>query len=59
MVMKEEMNRSTYPRREHLGEPTTPREARGESGTPALEFAKGIHGQKNANWIKTGGLNAF
>ena len=55
MVMEEQMTRSTYPRTEHLGEPTTPREARGKSGTPAVEFAKGIHGQKMKNWSLTGG----
>ena len=44
------MTRSTYPRTEHLGEPTTPREARGTSGTPAVEYAKGIHGQKIKTW---------
>jgi len=55
VVMEEQMTRSTYPRTEHLGEPTTPREARGKSGTPAIEFAKGIHGQKNKNWAATGG----
>ena len=59
VVMTEQMNRSTYPRNEHLGEPTTPREARGKTGTPAIEFAKGIHGQKNTNWINTGGINGF
>jgi len=53
--MEEQMTRSTYPRTEHLGEPTTPREARGKSGTPAVEFAKGIHGQKMKNWSLTGG----
>ena len=57
--MEEQLNRSTYPRTEYLGESTTPREARGKFGTPAIEFAKGIHGQKNTNWIKTGGLNGF
>ena len=55
VVMEEQMTRSTYPRTEHLGEPTTPREARGKSGTPAVEFAKGIHGQKMKNWSLTGG----
>ena len=55
VVMEEQMTRSTYPRTEHLGEPTTPREARGKSGTPAIEFAKGIHGQKMKNWSLTGG----
>ena len=57
--MEEHGNRSRYPRDEYLGEPTTPREARGKFGTPALEFSKGIHGQKNKNWLKTGGLNGF
>jgi hypothetical protein len=56
VVLTEQMNRSTYPRREYLGEPTTPREARGVSGTPAVEYAKGIHGQKMKNWNLTGGL---
>jgi hypothetical protein len=55
VVMEEQMTRSTYPRTEHLGEPTTPREARGIAGTPAVEYAKGIHGQKNKNWAATGG----
>ena len=55
VVLEEEMTRSTYPRTEHLGEPTTPREARGIAGTPAVEYAKGIHGQKNKNWTATGG----
>ena len=50
VVMEEQMNRSTYPRDEYLGESTTPREARGEFGTPAVEYAKGIHAQKNKNW---------
>ena len=59
VVMKEEMNRSTYPRTEHLGEPTTPREARGKFGTPEVEYSKGIHGQKNTDWINTGGINGF
>jgi len=55
VVMEEQMNRSTYPRTEYLGEPTTPREARGKFGTPAIEYAKGIHGQKQKNWSATGG----
>jgi len=59
VVMEEQMTRSTYPRTEHLGEPTTPREARGKSGTPAVEFAKGIHGQKMKNWSLTGGGTGF
>ena len=59
VVMEEQMTRSTYPRTEHLGEPTTPREARGKSGTPAIEFAKGIHGQKMKNWSLTGGKGGF
>ena len=57
--MEEQPNRSRYPRDEYLGEPTTPREARGKFGTPAIEYAKGIHGQKNKNWLKTGGLTGF
>ena len=59
VVMEEQMTRSTYPRTEHLGEPTTPREARGKSGTPAVEFAKGIHGQKMKNWSLTGGAKGL
>ena len=59
VVLEEQMNRSTYPRTEYLGEPTTPREARGVFGTPAVEYAKGIHGQKNKNWALTGGSSGF
>ena len=53
------MNRSTYPRDEYLGEPTTPREARGKFGTPAIEYAKGIHGQKNKNWLSIGPVTGY
>ena len=59
VVMEEQTTRSTYPRIEYLGEPTTPREARGEFGTPAIEFAKGILGQKMNNWKLTGGPAGF
>jgi len=59
VVMEHQVNRSTYPRDEYLGEPTTPREARGKFGTPAIEFAAGIHGQKVKNWNATGGRTGF
>ena len=59
VVMEEQMTRSTYPRTEYLGEPTTPREARGKFGTPALEFAKGIHAQKNKNWMAIGPVTGY
>jgi len=59
VVMEEQMNRSTYPRTEHLGESTTPREARGRFGTPAIEYSKGIHGQKMKNFGLTGGPAGF
>ena len=59
VVMEEQMTRSTYPRTEHLGEPTTPREARGKFGTPEVEYSKGIHGQKMKNFGLTGGPAGF
>ena len=59
VVMTEQMNRSTYPRNEYLGEPTTPREARGKFGTPDIEYSKGIHGQKMKNYGATGGPAGF
>ena len=59
VVMEEQMNRSTYPRDEYLGEPTTPREARGKFGTPEVEYSKGIHGQKMKNFGLTGGPAGF
>ena len=59
VVMEEQMNRSTYPRTEYLGEPTTPREARGKFGTPEVEYSKGIHGQKNKNWLAIGPMTGY
>ncbi len=59
VVMEEQMNRSTYPRTEYLGEPTTPREARGKFGTPEVEYSKGIHAQKMKNFGLTGGPAGF
>jgi len=59
VVMEEQMTRSTYPRTEYLGEPTTPREARGKFGTPEVEYSKGIHAQKMKNFGLTGGPAGF
>ena len=59
VVMEEHMTRSTYPRTEHLGEPTTPREARGKAGTPEDEYSSGIHAQKQTNFGLTGGPTGF
>ena len=59
VVMEEEMDRSTYPRDEYLGESTTPREARGKFGITTNEFTKGIHGQKMKNYGLTGGPTGF
>ena len=57
--MEEQMTRSTYPRDEYLGEPTTPREARGKAGTPEDEYSSGIHAQKQTNFGRTGGPTGF
>ena len=59
VVMEEQMTRSTYPRDEYLGEPTTPREARGKAGTPEDEYSSGIHAQKQTNFGRTGGPTGF
>ena len=59
VVMEEQMTRSTYPRTEYLGEPSTPRAARGKFGTPEVEYSKGIHGQKMKNYGLTGGPAGF
>ena len=59
VVLEEQMTRSTYPRDEYLGEPTTPREARGKAGTPEVEYSKGIHSQKMKNYGLTGGPQGF
>ena len=59
VVMEEQMTRSTYPRNDYLGEPTTPREARGKAGTPEDEYSSGIHAQKQINFGSTGGPTGF
>ena len=51
--------RSTYPREEHLNEATTPRAARGKNGQTAAEYASGVVGQKQSNWVALNGTTGF
>jgi hypothetical protein len=57
--LEEYANRSTYPREEYLNEATTPRAARGEKGQTAAEYASGIVGQKQSNWVALNGIAGF
>jgi hypothetical protein len=57
--IEEYTTRSTYPREDHLNEPTTPRSAIGLSQNE-FEYATGIVGQKQSNWGEmagTGGIS--
>ena len=47
--IEEYATRSTYPREDHLNEPTTPRSAIGVAQN-AFEYTAGILGQKQSNW---------
>ena len=57
--IEEEAARSTYPRKEYLNEPTTPRAARGKTGQTPTEYASGILGQKMDNWGVLNGASGF
>ena len=57
--MEEYTTRSTYPREEYLNEATTPRAARGKTGTPTDEYASTIMHQKQVNWSTLHGTDGF
>ena len=56
--IEEYTTRSTYPRKDHLNEPTTPRAAIGKSQNES-EYTEGIVGQKQINWGILAGTNGI